>query len=120
MDDVTTFDEVKAAVREFCDERQWEQFHTPKNLAMAIAAEAGELLEPLMWLDGDESITAARQAPTRGQLVDELADVMILCTRLADVAEIDLAQAIQDKLAKNRQKYPASKARGSAKKYTDL
>lgn len=120
MDDVITIDELKSAVRKFCDERQWEQFHTPKNLAMAIAAEAGELLEPLLWIDGEASADAAREPDMRQQLMDELADVLILCTRLADVTEIDLSQAIEDKLAKNREKYPVSKSRGSAKKYTDL
>jgi NTP pyrophosphatase (non-canonical NTP hydrolase) len=102
---------LRDALREFADARDWNQFHSPKNLAAALAVEAAELLEHYQW-----SETAADPAKVR----EELADVLLYLIRLADKLDIDLAAAARDKIALNATKYPVEKARGSARKYTDL
>ena len=109
--------QLKALVREFVDERDWDQFHTPKNLAMALSVEAAELLEHFQWLAsgaGDE-IGAAK----RVEIGHEMADVLVYLVRLADKLDIDLRQAVLDKMVLNRAKYPADKVRGDARKYSD-
>ena len=101
----------------FAQARDWEQFHSPKNLAMGIAAEAGELLEIFLWLTGDES--RALDESQREQLKQEIGDVMIYLTLLADQFDLDPVTCARDKLRLNEQKYPAERVRGSAKKYTE-
>lgn len=101
---------LRDALREFADARDWNQFHSPKNLAMALSVEAAELLEHYQW-----SETASDPAKVR----EELADVLLYLIRLADRLDIDLAAAARDKIALNARKYPAEKSRGSARKYTD-
>ncbi|KAL1508611.1 hypothetical protein AB1Y20_004708 [Prymnesium parvum] len=111
---------LRAEQRVFVDEREWGQFHTPRSLALALVGEVGELCELLQWR-GDEGASGALEGWTsedRGRLSDELADVLSYVIRLADVAQIDLPAAARDKLAKNREKYPADLARGSSAKYT--
>lgn len=111
---------VMADVRAFVQERDWEQFHTPKNLAMALTGEAGELMELFQWLTPDES-KAIMQDPKRAEKVrDEFADVLVYCLRLADVLGLEPEAAIRAKLAKNRAKYPVELARGRATKYDEL
>ena len=102
---------LRDALREFADERDWDQFHSPKNLAAALSVEAAELLEHYQW-----SETASDPAKVR----EELADVLLYLIRLADKLDIDLAAAARDKIALNAAKYPVEKVRGSARKYTDL
>ncbi|HYP68314.1 MAG TPA: nucleotide pyrophosphohydrolase [Thiobacillaceae bacterium] len=107
-----SLDDLKQCIRAFAAERGWEQFHTPKNLAMALIAEAGELVEQFQWLSPEES---ARLSPERHEQVRrEIADVLIYLTRLADLLEIDLLQAAADKIELNGRKYPVDKARGNA------
>jgi dCTP diphosphatase len=108
------------ALRAFSDERDWDQFHTPKNLAMALSVEASELLEPFQWLTPDESRDVASDPRRSAQVADELADVLIYLVRLADVLGIDLDLAVATKLAANADKYPVDRSRGSAAKYTDV
>jgi NTP pyrophosphatase (non-canonical NTP hydrolase) len=104
-------------LREFARERDWEQFHSPKNLAMALAAETGELVELFQWLSEEQS---ASPDPVRKQRVgEEMADLLIYLVRLADRLDLDLEQAVQDKLQQNRDKYPASRVRGDARKYDE-
>lgn len=103
--------DLRDALRRFADERDWDQFHSPKNLAAALAVEAAELLEHYQWTE-----TAADPAKVR----EELADVLLYLIRLADKLDVDLAAAAHDKIGINAKKYPADKARGSARKYTDL
>lgn len=105
-------------IRRFARERDWEQFHTPKNLAMALSVEASEIVEIFQWLTGAQS----RELPEkkRADLVDELADTYIYLLKLADQFGVDLNEAATLKLRKNALKYPVSKARGSAKKYTEF
>jgi dCTP diphosphatase len=102
----------------FAAERDWDQFHNPKNLAMALAGEAGELLEHFQWLTFDE---AANLAPdTKDAVAMECADVLLFLLRLADKLDIDLATAAEKKLALNALKYPVEKSRGKATKYNKL
>jgi len=105
-------------IRTFVIERDWEQFHAPKNLAIAVAVEAAELLEPFMWLTPDES----RAAPPslRERSAEEAADVFICLMMLCDKLGIDLLEAARRKLEKNRAKYPVEKAKGNAAKYDEL
>ncbi|MBI3296925.1 MAG: nucleotide pyrophosphohydrolase [Elusimicrobia bacterium] len=109
---------LKAAVRRFAKARDWDQFHTPKNLAMAMSVEASEVAEIFQWLTAAQS---ARLKPSaREALADELADVYIYLLRLADKTGIDLLAASRAKMKKNALKYPVGKSRGLAKKYTEL
>ena len=108
---------VRELIRTFVRERAWEEFHDPKNLAMALAVEAAELLEEFQWLTEEES---AKLLPDRRERVRlELADVLIYLLRLADKLDVDPLGAIDDKMALNEQKYPAERVRGSARKYTE-
>ncbi|AYH44173.1 nucleotide pyrophosphohydrolase [Azoarcus sp. DN11] len=110
--------ELRDAMRAFARERDWERFHTPKNLAMALAGEAGEVIEHFQWLSGEESV-ALPQA-TRGEVSLELADVLLYLVRLADVLDIDLADAARRKMQINAERYPVEKARGRSDKYDRL
>jgi NTP pyrophosphatase (non-canonical NTP hydrolase) len=108
MDDATTVGSLKAAAGGFAAERHWQPFHTPKNLAMALACEVGELLEPFRWLSGEESLAACRDATTRAAVADELADVFNLLMLFSLHSGIDVSEAVTAKLAKNAVKYPVS------------
>jgi len=109
-----SLDDLKNQLREFARAREWEQFHSPKNLAMALIVEAGELAEHFQWLT--EAQSQALSPERREQVAQELADVFLYLVRLADRLDIDLMDAAQCKLVINAQKYPADKVRGSAKK----
>jgi NTP pyrophosphatase (non-canonical NTP hydrolase) len=117
-DDQTTLRDLREQVRAFVRERDWEQFHSAKELATAIAIEAAELMEPLLWLRPEEAAQALAQPETRRRVEEELADVLILCLSLANALELDVAQTVATKLRANAEKYPAALARGSARKYT--
>ncbi|WP_018410358.1 nucleotide pyrophosphohydrolase [Methyloversatilis thermotolerans] len=115
MTDTSDLLALRALVRAFVDERDWAQFHTPKNLAMAMSIEAAEVMEHFQWLPtGRELSEDKRQA-----VAHELADVLVYLVRLADVLDIDLPGAIANKMAINRQKYPADRVRGDARKYDE-
>jgi NTP pyrophosphatase (non-canonical NTP hydrolase) len=105
-------------LRKFADERDWEQFHSPKNLAMALAVEVAEILEQLQWLTEEQSRNL--DPKTLQKINDEIGDVQIYLARLADQLGISLLKAAKDKLEKNKKKYPPDKAKGSAKKYTEF
>lgn len=109
---------LRDALRLFAAERDWERFHTPKNLAMALAGEAGEVIEHFQWLSAEES--ASLPPPQREEVALELADVLLYLVRLADVLDVDLAEAARRKLAINAGRYPADKARGRSDKYNKL
>ena len=110
--------QLRDALRQFADERDWDQYHSPKNLAAALAVEAAELLERFQWLTEDESrnLPPAELAKVR----EEMADVLNYLVRLADKLDVNLLEAARDKIKVNALKYPADKARGSARKYSDL
>ncbi len=109
-----TLAELADALRAFAAERDWEQFHTPKNLAMALAGEAGELLAEYQWLTPQESLALDDQK--KQAVADEMGDVLIYLVRLADVAGIDLLDAASAKLQRNRLRYDVERAKGSAEK----
>jgi len=109
---------LTAEIRAFRDARDWMQFHAPKELAVAIAAEAGELLQHFVWQTPAQSEQRARDR--RGEIEGEIADVAMLLFELADNLGIDLADAMRAKLAHNEVRYPVHKARGSNKKYNEL
>jgi NTP pyrophosphatase (non-canonical NTP hydrolase) len=110
--------ETIARIRKFRDDRDWKQFHDPKNLAVSISIEAAELLELFQWKTGEEATFFAAEHKER--VSEEIADVAIYLVELADITGIDLAKAIEAKLEKNARKYPVDKARGVSTKYTDL
>lgn len=108
-------------MRGFADERDWDQFHTPRNLAMALAGEVGELLAELQWATDEQVLTAMRSdAPLRQRIEAELADVLNYLVRLADVMEVDLLEVAERKIDENEKRYPPELARGSTRKYTEL
>lgn len=111
-------DRLRDELRRFAAERDWDQFHTPKNLAMALAGEAGEVIEHFQWLTPEQS--AKLDAEARSAVAEELADVLLYLVRLADVLEVDLAEAAVRKMTINAVRYPAAKARGRADKYDRL
>ncbi|MBI2515649.1 MAG: nucleotide pyrophosphohydrolase [Opitutae bacterium] len=119
-DTKTTVAELRARVMAFARERDWEQFHSPKNLSMALAAESGELMEHFLWSESRASADTVRDAKKRPGIEDEIADVVIYALEFANICDIDLAAAIEAKLAKNAKKYPVEKARGRSAKYNEL
>ena len=111
-DSLTTLSELRAGVREFVDRRDWRQFHSPKNLSMALAIEAAELMEHFQWLTQDQSRLIAAQPDRLAPVAEELADVVCYALAMANQLDIDLTTAIRDKMKKNEQKYPAEEYRG--------
>ena len=115
---IATLEDLAAAVREFGRERDWHQYHDPKNLTAALVVEAAELLEPFQWLTPEQSLDLP---PHKREAVrQEMADVLIYLVSLANCLDIDLIQAAGDKLAINARKYPVEKARGSCAKSHEL
>ena len=110
-------EEIRNKLRKFADERDWNQFHSPKNLAIALSVEVSEVLEILQWLTEEQSRNLSEE--TLVELADELGDVHGYLIRLADKLNIDLVKATNNKIDKNVEKYPADKVRGSSKKYSD-
>lgn len=114
---IASLEELKERLRTFARERDWDQYHTPKNLSMALIAEAAELVEHFQWVEGDRSHLLEEK--TRSSVEEELADILIYLVRIADKLDIDLYRAAERKITINTRKYPAEKVRGSAKKYTE-
>jgi NTP pyrophosphatase (non-canonical NTP hydrolase) len=113
MSDVeTTVAQLKDLVNDFVDRRQWHQFHSPKNLAMSMAIEAAELMEHFQWISVRESRTVARDPKRLAAVADELADVLCYALAMANELKLDLSAAIEQKMVKNEQKYPAEEYRG--------
>ena len=112
---ISNLETLKLRIRDFAHAREWERFHTPKNLAMAMIVEAAELVEQFQWLTPEES--GALSAEKHEAVRQEIADVLIYLTRLADLLNIDLLEAASAKLEINARKYPVDKARGNANKY---
>jgi NTP pyrophosphatase (non-canonical NTP hydrolase) len=117
-DSPASLNTLRDALRRFAAERDWDQFHSPKNLAMALGVESAELMEHFQWLTVAESEQLPPEKLQQVQL--EMADVLLYLVRLADKLDVDLLAASQEKLALNAQKYPVEKARGSSKKYSEL
>ena len=119
-DSSTTVQELKTRILGFVRERDWEQFHAPKNLSMALAAEAGELMEHFLWATPEQSQVIVTDPVKRGKIAEELADVVIYALEFANATGLDVAAAIEAKMAANAKKYPVEKARGRSDKYTEL
>ncbi|MBL4682107.1 MAG: nucleotide pyrophosphohydrolase [Pseudomonadales bacterium] len=109
--------DLKQELQKFAAVRQWDQFHSPKNLVMALSGEVGELTEHFQWLSEDQS--SSLDDKTHTAVAEEIADVQIYLIRLADKLDIDIIQAAKGKILSNAVKYPIEKFKGSAKKYTD-
>jgi dCTP diphosphatase len=111
-DSSTTLSELRALVREFVEERDWRQFHSPKNLSMSLAIEAAELMEHFQWLDVPASREAANDPVRLAPIGEELADVLCYAFALANELGLDITTVVRDKMAKNALKYPAEEFRG--------
>lgn len=111
-------EDLQAALRAFARERDWEQFHSPKNLAASLTIEAAEVLEHFQWLTDAQSLQL--DAMRKAQVADEIADVLLYLLQLADKLDIEPLAAARDKLARNAERYPVERARGRSAKSTDL
>ena len=116
----THLQEIKDRVLAFAKERDWEQFHAPKNLSMAIAAEAAELMEHFLWQNPEASRSDMEAENLRSKVEEELADVFIFAIEFANMTGIDIATIIDAKMKRNAEKYPVEKAKGRSVKYTEL
>lgn len=116
----TNLQEIKDRVLAFAKERDWEQFHSPKNLSMAISAEAAELMEHFLWQSPEASRTDVNAEKLRAKVEEELADVFIFAIEFANITGIDIAAIIEAKMKRNAEKYPVEKAKGRSEKYTEL
>ena len=106
--------------RKFAEDRDWKQFHTPKNLAMALSVEASELLEIFQWLTPEQSQNIKKSDPLMESISDEISDTLYYLLRLTDILDIDLEKSVYEKMKKNEEKYPIEKSKGIAKKYNQL
>ena len=116
----TDLQRMQEEVRRFCEERQWDRFHSAKDLAIGIAVEAAELLELFRFLSPDEVEEMMRRKADRRRVADEMADILAFLLRLAQRYRIDLEKAFADKMDDNRRKYPVERARGTNRKHTHL
>jgi len=114
-DEAVTVAELRERVAAFISERDWEQFHSPENLAQAIAIEAGELMEPFLWLTDEEAAALLEDEAGRAPVVDELADVLIYALSLANALNVDLSEVVVEKLERNERRFPAEAWRGRAR-----
>ena len=115
MDNKANIEELKNIVKKFCDDRDWEQFHNPKDLALSLSLEASELLELFQWKTCDEALEQNFES-----MKDELADIIIYALLFSEETGIDVYKAVEEKLQKNNMKYPLNKAYGNKTKYTNL
>lgn len=119
-DSKTQIEDLKKRILAFAQERDWEQFHSPKNLSMAISAEAAELMEHFLWQSAESSRKEVLEEPLREKITEEIADILIFAIEFANISKIDIATAITEKMKKNALKYPVEKAKGKSAKYTEL
>jgi NTP pyrophosphatase (non-canonical NTP hydrolase) len=119
MIDIIDIDQLKKILADFAKVREWEKFHSPKNLSMAIGGEVGELLEIFQWLTEKESINIKNDLVIKEKVSHELADIILYIVRMAGQLNINLSQAVLNKITINNLKYPTNKVKGTAKKYTE-
>jgi NTP pyrophosphatase (non-canonical NTP hydrolase) len=112
------FTDLQKRIRKFCDDREWDQFHNPKDLSISLALEAAEVLEHFQWKNENEMSIHSRNK--KDEIGEELSDVLYWILLLANKLDIDLAEAFENKMIKNENKYPIEKSKGSHKKYTEL
>ena len=118
MDNITTIDQLKNKIKAFCEARDWDQYHNPKDLAIAISTEASELLEHFRWKSKEE--TKERMNNNKTEIEGEIADILIFTLRFCQFNNIDISDAIFKKLEINNKRYPINKSKGSNKKYSEL
>ena len=119
-DSETSIQDLKEKVRKFCKDRDWDQYHNPKDLAIGIITESSELLEHFRFKSEEEVELFLKDAQKKKEISEELADVLYFVLRLAQKYRIDLSEELDAKLEKNTEKYPVEKAKGSNKKYSEL
>ena len=119
-DSDTTIQQLKDSVMDFIKEREWQPFHDPKNVAMALASEVGELLDLFRWVKSDQAFKLLEDQETLGSVREELADIAMFIFDFATICDIDLTEAVNEKMRLNAKRYPIEKARGIAKKYNQL
>ncbi|RKX37325.1 MAG: nucleotide pyrophosphohydrolase [Thermotogae bacterium] len=119
-DSKTTIEELKETVKKFCEERDWDQFHNAKDLAIALSIEVSELLEIFRWKSLDEIEQLFLDDKKRGKIEDEMADIFYFLLRIAQKYGVDLSRSLEKKMDKNKNRYPIEKARGSNKKYNEF
>lgn len=119
MDQETTVLQLKEMVREFCEKRDWDQYHSPKELAIGISTEAGELLQLFRFKGEDQMIEMLLDRTASQKVRDELADVLYFILRFAQLYDIDLSQSLTEKIRQNDEKYPADIVRGKNQKYNE-
>jgi len=120
FDNKTNISKLRQLAQDFVDERDWNKYHNPKDLAISIAIEAAELMEIFQWRGQEEVETISSDEDKLLRIKEELADVMILCLNMVNTLDIELSQAIVEKIEKNNAKYPAELVRGNYRKYTEL
>jgi NTP pyrophosphatase (non-canonical NTP hydrolase) len=119
-DEDATISELKETVKRYCEERDWDQYHNPKDLAIAVITEAAEMLEPLRFKTDRQMIEMMKDPVAKGEIGEEMADTLYFLLRFAQKYDIDLADAFEKKMEKNRKKYPVEKSKGSNKKYDEF
>ena len=112
-------EQLNQEVREFCEERNWTQFHTPKDLAIGLSTESNELLELFRFKDQDDQDAVLADSDKMADIEDELADILFFTLRFADLYDVDLEAALENKLEKNRERYPKEQYQASNKKYNE-
>jgi NTP pyrophosphatase (non-canonical NTP hydrolase) len=117
-DDCTTIEDLKKNMRQFIKERNWEKFHSPKNLAMSISIEAAELMEHFQWMSSEEAIKVKEDSDSMENIKDELSDILAYCISMANYLDIDIAESFVKKMNKNKKKYPENVVFGKSDKYT--
>lgn len=117
-DTQTTIQDLKEVMRLFVTELDWDQFHNPKNLSMALSAEAAELMELFLWSESSQSFKVAEEK--KQEVSDELSDIVMYAIAFCNATGIDLSSAIKSKMEQNRKKYPLEKSKGNSQKYTEL
>ena len=120
MDNKSTVQQLKTIVRKFCEERDWDQYHGPKDLAIGIVTEAAELLDHFRFKTEAQARKYLTNPKKRSEVEDEVADTLFMLLRFAQMYDIDISQALKRKIVSNHKKYPVYKSKGNNKKYTDL
>jgi len=118
--EVINIEKLNAEIGRFIEERDWDQFHSIKNLSMALSVESSELVEIFQWLSEDKSNTVSEDPKLKAKVEEELSDIFIYLLRIAKKSGVDLESSVLSKIKRNSEKYPVDKARGSAKKYNEL
>ena len=120
MDNKTTIFDLEQRIKKFCEERDWDQFHNPKDLAIGISTEANELLDIFRFKTNEQMVKMFQDSVIKVNIEDEIADVLFFILRFAQMNHLDLEQCLNDKLIKNAKKYPVDKIKGKNLKYTEI